>query len=72
MLFELDEEERLIQAAAARFAKQELEPMAAELDRTKNRDILLVNLKKLADLFNWPPLEVEISSDPIGIQTAAA
>jgi alkylation response protein AidB-like acyl-CoA dehydrogenase len=38
MLFELTEEEKLIQAAAARFAKQELEPAAAELDRTKNRD----------------------------------
>jgi alkylation response protein AidB-like acyl-CoA dehydrogenase len=50
MLFELTEEEKLIQAAAARFAKQELEPAAAELDRTKNRDILLANLKKLAEL----------------------
>jgi len=50
MLFELTEEEKLIQAAAARFARLELEPVAAELDRTKNRDILLTNLKKLADL----------------------
>ena len=50
MLFELTEEERLIQAAAARFAKLELEPVAAELDRTKNRDILLANLKKLSEL----------------------
>jgi len=50
MLFELTEEEKLIQAAAARFAKQELEPAAAELDRTKNRDVLLTNLKKLAEL----------------------
>lgn len=50
MLFELTEEEKLIQAAAARFAKQELGPAAAELDRTKNRDILLANLKKLAEL----------------------
>jgi len=50
MLFELTQEEKLIQAAAARFAKQELEPAAAELDRTKNRDILLANLKKLAEL----------------------
>jgi butyryl-CoA dehydrogenase len=50
MLFELTEEEKLIQAAAARFAKQELEPAAAELDRTKNRDILLAQLKKLAEL----------------------
>ena len=50
MLFELTEEEKLIQAAAARFAKQELEPVAAELDRTKDRDILLTNLKNLAAL----------------------
>ena len=50
MLFELTEEEKLIQAAALRFAKAELEPVAAELDRTKNRSILLANLKKLAEL----------------------
>jgi butyryl-CoA dehydrogenase len=50
MLFELSEEEKLIQAAAVRFAKQQLEPVAAELDRTKDRDILLANLKKLAEL----------------------
>jgi alkylation response protein AidB-like acyl-CoA dehydrogenase len=50
MPFELKEEERLIQAAAARFAKQELAPAAAELDRNKNRSILLANLKKLAEL----------------------
>ena len=50
MLFELTEEEKLIQAAAVRFAKDQLEPVAAELDRTKDRKILLANLKKLADL----------------------
>jgi alkylation response protein AidB-like acyl-CoA dehydrogenase len=50
MLFELTEEEKLIQAAAVRFAKQELEPVAAELDRTKDRNILMTNLKKLAEL----------------------
>jgi butyryl-CoA dehydrogenase len=50
MLFELTEEEKLIQAAAVRFAKDQLEPVAAELDRTKDREILLANLKKLADL----------------------
>jgi alkylation response protein AidB-like acyl-CoA dehydrogenase len=50
MLFELSEEEKLIQAAAVRFAKKELEPVAAELDRTKNRNILLTNLRKLAEL----------------------
>jgi len=50
MLFELTEEEKLIQAAAVRFAKNQLAPVAAELDRTKDREILLANLKKLADL----------------------
>ena len=50
MLFELSEEEKLIQAAAVRFAKHQLEPVAAELDRTKDRDILLANLKKLSEL----------------------
>jgi alkylation response protein AidB-like acyl-CoA dehydrogenase len=50
MLFELTEEEKIIRAAAERVAKQELEPVAAELDCTKNRDILLANLKKLAEL----------------------
>ncbi len=50
MLFEMTEEEKLIQAAARRFAKLELEPVAAELDRTRNRDILFTNLKKLAEL----------------------
>ena len=50
MLFELTEEEKLIQAAAVRFAKDQLEPVAGELDRTKDRKILLANLKKLADL----------------------
>jgi butyryl-CoA dehydrogenase len=50
MFFELSEEEKLIQAAAARFARHELEPVAAELDRSKNHSILLANLKKLAEL----------------------
>ena len=50
MLFDLTEEEKLIQAAAVRFAKEELEPVAAELDRTKDRNILLTNLRKLAEL----------------------
>jgi alkylation response protein AidB-like acyl-CoA dehydrogenase len=50
MLFELGDEERMIQEMAAKFAKRELEPVAAELDRTKNREIFLANLKKLAEL----------------------
>jgi alkylation response protein AidB-like acyl-CoA dehydrogenase len=50
MHFELSEEERLIQETAAKFALRELRPQAAELDRTRDRRILLNNLKKLADL----------------------
>lgn len=50
MNFDLSEEQRIIQQTAARFAKRELEPVAAELDRTKNRDILKGNLRKLAEL----------------------
>lgn len=50
MDFELTEEQKIIQDTAAKFARRELEPVAAELDRTKNRDILKGNLKKLAEL----------------------
>ena len=50
MNFDLTEEQKIIRETAARFAKQELEPVAAELDQTKNRDILKKNLKKLAEL----------------------
>ncbi len=50
MDFELTEEQKIIQDTAAKFAKRELEPVAAEIDRTKNRDILKANLKKLAEL----------------------
>lgn len=50
MNFELTEEQKIIQETAAKFAKRELEPVAAELDRTKNREILKGNLRKLAEL----------------------
>ena len=50
MDFELTEEQRIIQDTAAKFAKHELEPVAAEIDRTKDRDILKNNLRKLAEL----------------------
>ena len=50
MDFELNEEQRIIQETAAKFAKRELEPVAAEIDRTKNRDVLKANLRKLAEL----------------------
>ncbi len=50
MQFELSDEERMIQETAAKFALRELRPRAAELDRTKDRALLLANLKKLAEL----------------------
>ena len=50
MQFDLSDEERMIQETAAKFALRELRPKAAELDRTKDRAILLANLKKLAEL----------------------
>jgi butyryl-CoA dehydrogenase len=50
MDFALTEEQKIIQETAASFAKQELAPVAVELDETKNRDILKRNLKKLAEL----------------------
>jgi butyryl-CoA dehydrogenase len=50
MNFDLTEEQKIIQDTAAKFAKRELEPVAAELDETKNRDILKSNLTKLAEL----------------------
>src|SRR5208283_2920887 len=50
MNFELTEEQKIIQDTAEKFAKRELEPVAAEIDRTKNRDILKANLRKLAEL----------------------
>lgn len=50
MDFELTEEQKIIQDTAAKFAKRELEPVAAELDQTKNREILKNNLRKLAEL----------------------
>src|SRR5208337_3058459 len=50
MDFELTEKQKRIQETAAEFVKSELEPIAAELDRTKNREKLLAVLKKLAGL----------------------
>ncbi len=50
MDFELTEKQKRIQETAAEFVKSELEPIAAELDRTQNREKLLAVLKKLAGL----------------------
>jgi butyryl-CoA dehydrogenase len=50
MDFELTEKQKIIQKTAAAFVKSELEPIAAELDRTNDREKLLGVLKKLAGL----------------------
>ncbi len=50
MDFELTEKQKRIQETAAEFVKSELAPIAAELDRTKNREMVLAVLKKLAGL----------------------
>lgn len=50
MDFELTEKQKKLRDTAAEFVKAELQPIAAELDRTKNREKLLDILKKLAGL----------------------
>ncbi len=47
---DLTEEQKLIQDTARDFAKAELEPVADKLDCEKDRETLLANLKKLAEL----------------------
>ena len=50
MFLDLTEEQKLIQDTARDFARAELEPVAAELDRSDDRSPMLANLKKLAEL----------------------
>ena len=50
MFLDLTEEQKLIQDTARDFARAELEPVAAALDRSDDRAPLLANLKKLAEL----------------------
>jgi len=54
MDFRLTEEQQLIQDTARSFAQNELDPVAAQLDKEpykkENREIFLKNLKKLAEL----------------------
>jgi len=50
MHLDLTLEQKIIRDTAARFVRLELEPIAAELDETKNRDKLKGILKKLAEL----------------------
>jgi butyryl-CoA dehydrogenase len=50
MNFALTDEQKMIQEMCRDFAATELAPQAARLDETKDRTILLANLKKMADL----------------------
>ncbi|WP_426415132.1 acyl-CoA dehydrogenase family protein [Aestuariirhabdus sp. LZHN29] len=50
MDFSLTEEQTLIRDTARQFADSELAPMAAQLDRTSDTDLLKQQLKKLAEL----------------------
>src|SRR5512133_466502 len=50
MFLELSEEQKLIQNTARDFARAELEPLAAKLDREDDRSAFLANLRKLAEL----------------------
>ena len=50
MNLDLSQEQRLIQEIARDFARTELEPIAAQLDKNPDRAVLLANLKKLAEL----------------------
>ncbi|GMG88097.1 acyl-CoA dehydrogenase family protein [Biformimicrobium ophioploci] len=50
MDFALTEEQQLIQDTARQFADNELKPIAAELDKTGNRELLLDRLNQLAEL----------------------
>jgi alkylation response protein AidB-like acyl-CoA dehydrogenase len=50
MNFALTDEQKMIREMCRDFAREELAPQAARLDETKDRTILLANLKKMADL----------------------
>jgi alkylation response protein AidB-like acyl-CoA dehydrogenase len=50
MFLELTEEQKLIQETAREFARAELEPVAAALDDSDDREPMLANLRKLAEL----------------------
>ena len=50
MLMALTEEQQMIRDTARQFAESELAPNAAALDEHEGREILLANLKSLAEL----------------------
>jgi len=50
MHLQLNEEQQFIQDTARRFSEDELLPVAEKLDQGEGRELLLDNLKKLAEL----------------------
>lgn len=68
MDFTLTEEQQLIQDTAKRFAESELAPVAAELDQTKDKSILLANCQQLAELGF---MGLNISADHGGTEAGA-
>ncbi len=50
MHLDLTEDQKMIQDTARNFARSELEPVAAKLDQTGDRETYLRNLRKLAEL----------------------
>jgi butyryl-CoA dehydrogenase len=50
MNFALTDEQKMIQDTCREFSRSELAPQAARLDETKDRNILMANLKKMAEL----------------------
>lgn len=70
MNFELTDEQQMIQDAARQFADSELKPVAAELDETGNRALLLEKLKQLAEL-GFMGINVDPEHDGTGAGTIA-
>ena len=70
MDFALTEEQQMIQDAARQFADSELKPVAAELDKTGNRELLLEKLKQLAEL-GFMGINVDPEFGGTGAGTAA-
>ncbi len=69
MDFELTAEQQLIQETARRFARNELDPVAARLDREDGREVFLSNLKKLASLGF---MGLTVAEEYGGVQAGAA
>ncbi|WP_224981635.1 acyl-CoA dehydrogenase family protein [Geomonas agri] len=68
MFLDLTEEQKLIQETARNFARSELEPLAAKLDREGDHPAFLANLKKLAELgFMGLNVEAEYGGSEAGV-----